>query len=134
MYVGWVLVNMEFWLAWVFIDLKIQPSCTYSHCVFSPNLFHGQITQISIDQMSFPENKKCSPWKVFGINHPQTLPLLSRRGPRGPDAWLSQHYIGPKEPKMTFCHFSNFYRKKFLGMTKYFFCTYWMNTASRLGL
>ena len=28
---------------------------------FSPNLFHGQITQISIHQLSGPENKKLSP-------------------------------------------------------------------------
>ena len=53
-----------------------------SHCHLSSNLFQGQITQKHIDQMSSPENKKCSPWKVFGINHPQTPRLLSRRGPR----------------------------------------------------
>ena len=40
--------------------------------------------------------KKWSPSKVFGINHPQTLLLLSNRGPRCPEARLSQHYIGPK--------------------------------------
>jgi hypothetical protein len=32
-----------------------------SHCTFSPNLFHGQITQKSINKMSSPENKKCGP-------------------------------------------------------------------------
>ena len=85
-----------------------------SQCAFSSNLFHGQIVHISILQLSDPENKKCSPWKVFGINHPQTLRLLSRRGPRSPDARLSQHYMGPK---MTFCHFLNFCRKKFSGLT-----------------
>ena len=37
--------------------------------------------------------KKCSPWKVFGKNHPQILQLLSRRGPRSLEARLSQHYI-----------------------------------------
>ena len=47
--------------------------------------------------MSFPENKKSSPWKVFGINHPQTLQLLSRRGPRCTVTRLSQHYIGENE-------------------------------------
>ena len=67
-----------------------------------------------------------SPWKVFGINQPQTLQLLSRRGPRSPNARLSQHYIGPK---MTFWHFSNFYRKKFPGLTKEISCTYWMNVV-----
>ena len=67
--------------------------------------------------MSFPENKKSSPWKVFGINHPQTLQLLSRRGPRCTVTRLSQHYIGPA---MKFCYISNFCRKKI-------FCTYWMN-------
>ena len=34
---------------------------TTSQCAFSPNLFHGQIAQIYIDQLSDPENKKCSP-------------------------------------------------------------------------
>ena len=38
------------------------------------------------------ERKKCSLWKVFGTNHPQTLQILSRRGPRSPDKKLSQHY------------------------------------------
>ena len=38
--------------------------------LFSPNLFDGQITQISIHQLSDPENKKCSPWKVFRIEPP----------------------------------------------------------------
>ena len=66
-----------------------------SHCAFSSNLFHGHLAQIYIDQVSDPENKKCSPWKVFGKNHPQILQLLSRRGPRSPEARLSQHYIGP---------------------------------------
>ena len=91
---------------------------TCSHCTFSPNLFHGQTTQISIDQMSSPENKKCRPWKVFGINQPQTLRLLSRRGTRDPGMRLSQHYIGPK---IKFCNFSNFCRKQFPGLTKGFF-------------
>ena len=90
-------------------------SCSLSHCAFSSNLFHGYFVQIYIDQISDPENKKCSPWKVFGIKHPQILQLLSRRGPRSPEARLSQHYMGPK---MTFRHFSNFCRKKFLGLTK----------------
>ena len=75
-----------------------------SHCAFSSNLFHGHFAQIYISQLSDPKNKKCNPWKVFGNNHPQILPLLSRRGPRGPEARLSQHYIGPK---MTFHHFKS---------------------------
>ena len=32
-----------------------------THCAFSSNLFHGQIVQIAILQLSDPENKKCSP-------------------------------------------------------------------------
>ena len=83
---------------------------TSSHCAFSSNLFHGQIAQIYIDQLSDPENKKCSPWKVFGTNHHQTMRLLSRRG-----------------PKMTLRHFSNFCRKNFADLIKEIFCTYWMN-------
>ena len=59
---------------------KTYTFITFSHCAFSSNLFHGQIAQIYIDQLRDPENKKCSPWKVFGTNHPQTLRLLSRRG------------------------------------------------------
>ena len=85
-----------------------NPIASYPHYAFSSNMFHGQIVQIAILQLSGPENKKCSPWKVFGTNHPQTLQLLSRRGPRSPDARLSQHYIGPK---MTICPFLNFGRK-----------------------
>ena len=65
--------------------------CTHrsSHCAFSSNLFHGQIVHIFILHLRDRENKKCSPWKVFVINHPQTLRLLSRRGPRSPDTRLS---------------------------------------------
>ena len=89
-----------------------------THCAFSSNLFHGQIAQIYIDQLSDPENKKCSPWKVFGINHPQTPRLLSRRGPRSPEARLPQHYIGPK---MTFQHFSNYNLQSCRKMCRNFF-------------
>ena len=32
-----------------------------SHCAFSSNLFHGYLAQILINQLSDPENKKCSP-------------------------------------------------------------------------
>jgi len=49
--------------------------------------------------MSSPENKKCSPGKVFGIKPPSNLA----------DARLSKHYISPK---MMCCNFSNFCRKK----------------------
>ena len=99
---------------WIF-DRGEKFCSTSSHCTFSSNLFHGLITQIAINQLSDPENKKCSPWKVFGTIHPQTLQLLSRRGPRSPKARLSQHYVGLK---MTFQHFSKFCRKKFPGLTK----------------
>ena len=93
---------------------NVRPTHT---ALFFQNLFHGHIVQRYIDQMSPPKNKKCSLGKVFGINHPQTPGLLSRRGPRGLDARLSQHYISPK---MTCCNFSNFCRKKFPGLTKKF--------------
>ena len=105
--------------------LKANSPKTVSHCAFSSNLFHRQIAQIYIDHLNGPENKKCRPWKVFGTNHPQTLLLLSRRGPRSLGARLSQHYIGPK---MTFRHFSNFCRKKFPGLTKrllHIFIQFW---------
>jgi hypothetical protein len=41
-----------------------------AHCAFSSNLFHGHIVQIYIDQMSPPENTKCSPGNFFGIKPP----------------------------------------------------------------
>ena len=94
---------------WVFLSLfdrKHKKGTTYVHCTlfsyvllcylmhsartlcaFSSNSFHRQITQ---NQLSDPENKKCSPWKVVEANHPQTLGLLSRRGPRCLEARLSQ--------------------------------------------
>ena len=78
-------------------------------------MFHGQIVQIATLQISGLENKKCSPCEIFGITYHQTLRLLSRRGPRVPDVRLSQHYLGQKK---VFCHFSNFCRKKFPGLTK----------------
>ena len=31
-----------------------------THCAFFPNLFHGQITQKSTNEASFPKNKKSS--------------------------------------------------------------------------
>ena len=115
----------QVWWASQFWDTqKLSYALAPSHCAFSSNLFHGHLAQIYIDQLSDPENKKCRPWKVFGKNHPQTPRLLSRRGPRSAEARLSQHYIGPK---MTFQHFSNFCRKKFLGLIKGISCTYWMN-------
>ena len=85
---------------------------------------HGQITQIAIHQVSDPENKKVSPWKVFGTNHHKTLQLLSRRGPKSQKVRLYQYYIGPK---MTFRHFSNFCRKRFPGLKKEISCTYGLN-------
>ena len=109
---------------WQILGMHNDALETGSHCAFSSYLFHLHIVQKYIDQMSPPENKKCSPWKFFGTNHPQTLQLLSRRGPRSPEARLSQHYIGPK---MTFWHFSNFCRKKFPGLIKGISCPYWMN-------
>ena len=60
----------------------------------------------------------------MGWYHPQTTQLLSRRGPRYPDARLSQHYISPK---MKLCHFPNFCRKKILAWQNKFPCTFWMN-------
>ena len=84
-----------------------QLSCIVSNCAFSSNLFHRHLAQIYIDQLSDPENKKCSPWKVFGTNHPQILRFLSRRGP----GTVSRLHLP----------------KKFPGLTKEISCTYWMN-------
>ena len=102
----WKSINQS----WIILHILV------SHFAFSSNLFHGKIVQIFILQLSDSENKKCNPWKVFGLKHPQTLQLLlSRRGPRSPNMRLSQHYIGAK---ITFQHFSNFCRKKFPGLKK----------------
>ena len=105
----------SFWQFWCYNPIFSKQLSTGAHCAFSPNLFHGQITQISLNQISSPKNKKCSPWKVFGINYPHTPHHLSRRGYRCPEARLPQHYIGPK---MMFCHFSNFCKNKFPGLKK----------------
>ena len=51
----------------------------HSHCTFSWNLCHCQITKKYINLLNAQEDKKCSPWKVLGINLSQTPPLLSRR-------------------------------------------------------
>ena len=108
--------NMTKCMVRIYQWMQSSPT-SYMHnfITFSSNLFHWQITQRAMHQLSDPENKKRSPWKVFGINHPQTLRLLSRIGPRNLDMRLSQHYIGPK---MTFRHFPNFCGKKFPGFTK----------------
>ena len=70
--------------------------------------------------------RKCEMWPliIFWNKPPSNPRFLSRRGPRSLELGLSQHYIGPK---MTFLHFPNFCRKKFPGLKKEFFCTYWMN-------
>ena len=54
---------------------------TVAHCAFSSNLFHGHIVQKHIDQMSLPENKKCSPGKVFGIKPPSNLSSFEQERP-----------------------------------------------------
>ena len=58
------------------------------------------------------DNKKCSPWKVFGINHPQNLRLLSRRGPRrlGPETVLTLYW--PKNDMLPFFIFQIFWLGK----------------------
>ena len=117
-------IGAKHWFKNLKILIKIAHLRTYAHCFVSSNSFHGQITQKAVHQITDPENKKCSHWKFFGTNHPQNLRFLSRRGPRSLDMRLSQHYIGPK---MTFWHFPNFCRKKFPGLKKEIFCTYWMN-------
>ena len=91
--------------------IKLQHLGTLTHTV----PYFKFISQANNSNIYPPTNKKCSPWKDFGINHPPTLQLLSRRGSKSLDARLSQHYIGKK---MTFCHFSNFCRKKFSSLTK----------------
>ena len=46
---------------------QVSVLCTGSHCAFSPNLFHGQITQIhkNFNQMSSPEKTKNVVLKKF---------------------------------------------------------------------
>ena len=95
---------------------------TGAHCAFSSNLFHRQIAQIYIDQLSDPENKKCSTWKDIGKSHPQTSRLLSRRGTNSLEARLSQHYIGPQ---MTF---RNVFSAEIWKMSE---CHFWANVMLR---
>ena len=87
---------------------------SYYHCAFSTDLFHGQITQIYIDQLRGPEGIKCSPWKVFGItfkpSHFWAGEALDARTRGCLNITLSQ--------KMTKWNFSNFCRKTFRGLTK----------------
>ena len=93
-----------------------------THCAFSSNLFHGQITR----KMSSPENKNCRPWKGFGVkppSHPARY-FWAKEALECPDASLSQHYIGPE---MTFWHFSNLCSKKLPGLTKEVSCSHLMN-------
>ena len=99
---------------WRKLSFRIyQLTSTATHCAFSSNLFHGQIAQIYIDHLSGPENKKCSPWKVCWTNHPQTWPLLTKRGPRSPDIRLSQHW-----PKKIILAFFKFLQKKVSRLDK----------------
>ena len=100
----------EFWCQWNSSWILFRISRAVTHCAFSSILFHGQIVQTAILQLSDPGNKKCSPWKVFTINHPQTPRLLSRRGPRSQETRLSQHYISQK---MTFQNFNISAEKSF---------------------
>ena len=49
-----------------FLSRKTEGPRAYSrfigtHCSFSSNSFHGQITHKAVHQLSDPENKKCSP-------------------------------------------------------------------------
>ena len=111
-----------------------QWSTFIKHCQNNSNLPHTAIfLQICFMGILFKNTStKWVPQKTKNValekflewNHPQTSLLLSRRGPRCPDARLSQHYISPK---MICCNFSNFCRKKFPGLTKEISCTYWMN-------
>ena len=66
--------------------------------------------------MRHPETKNGALEKFLKYSHPQTQQLLSRKGPRYRAARLSQHYIGPK---VTFCHLSNFFRKKSSGLSNH---------------
>ena len=82
------------------------------------------MTQIAIHQLSDPENKRSSPWKVFRINHPQTLQLLSRRGPRSPVMRLFKIRLAQKWNSQISQIFTE---RRFPGLKKEISCTYWMN-------
>ena len=43
------------------LNFRASVALSEAHCAFSSNLFHRQIVQIAILQLSDPENKKCSP-------------------------------------------------------------------------
>ena len=70
----------------IFTGLKqvLEKSSDASHWAFSSNLFHGNIVQKYINQMSPPENKKCWPGKVFGMKPPSNLATFEQEGPQMP--------------------------------------------------
>ena len=111
------------WLGPLFADIPQNSACCYP---LTLRFFVKFVSQANCSK-SYPPTKRPRKQKNVALekflenNHPQTLRLFSRRGPRSPDARLSQHY---SDPKMTFQHFSNFYRKKFPGLTKEISCTY----------
>ena len=79
MEIFWPQNNLPFMGFETVLSVKHIIACrSNSHCALSSNLFHGQIVQIAILQLSGPENKKCSPWKVFGRNHPQTKVIYTK--------------------------------------------------------
>ena len=70
----------------MWLKKKIEEVYLESHCAFSSKLVYGHIVQKYIDQMSPPENKKCSPGKVFGIKPPSKLVTFEQESP------YSYHY------------------------------------------
>ena len=96
---------------WTRVPILIVETTDYRpHCSVSLYLFHGQITQKAVHQLSDPENKKCSHWKFFGTIYLQTLWFLSRRGPRSPDMCRSLfiklgNFFSAEIWKVAECHF-----------------------------
>ena len=92
-----------------------NPHSTASHCAFSSNLFHGHIVQKHIDQMSPPENKKCSPGKVFGIKPPSNPWTFEQQRPQRPvcEAVSTLH-----QPKNDMLQFFKFLQKKVSRLDK----------------
>ena len=89
------------WLKLFHKDMGLYPHIA----LFSSNLFHGQITQRYIDQLSDPKNKKCSPWIVFGM---LTTLKTSRHfwaGEAGNFFCQARKLFSAEIWKMTECHF-----------------------------
>ena len=102
-------------------DRKINPnktlSCTVSHCVFSPNLFHGQIHNSKIYRLhEITRKQKMQPLKNFWIKPPSNRATFEQerpQRPRGETVVSTLHWS-----KNDIMSFFNFLQKKVSRLDK----------------